>query len=1605
MKAINGVMLRLMQFIILVLFTSVALAQLRADFTADYSSGCPPMVVSFKDLSTGNPTNFKWDLGNGTISYLQNPIATYFDPGAYTIKLVISNAFGADSIVKSKFIVVSGFPKPIFGASDTTGCFPLKVKFTDSSIANSGSITSWQWDFGDGTLSNEQNPVHTYINSGDFTVVLKITNSNGCSEVITKPAYIKIQNGVVANFNYSTVGCQTPAPISFTNKSTGSGVLTYTWNFGDGNRSTVANPVNTYLLPGSYSVSLIAKSSFGCTDTALMPQAINIGTVKANFTFPDTVCLSDSVQFNNTSTPATFLSSNWYFGDGSTSTTTNPAKAFAKAGIYQVKLVSNFGTCQDSIVKSVTVFDKPIASFTATNLTACKGPLSVPFTNTSQDAISYTWMFGDNTSSTEPNPVHTYVNEGVYTVTLIAKNAAGCTRTTIKRGLVRIAPPKITGIQNLLVKGCIPLSVSPVAIITDSIAGSSFLWNFGDGTTSSLAKPTHTYTTPGIFNVKLTITTATGCTDTLTIVEAVAAGVKPAPAFSATPNEVCVFTPVNFSNLTAKSDTNKFFWFFGDGGTSIETNPVYSYNDTGRFTVKLIAVSYGCADTVIKKDLIRVLPPIAKFDTSFLCSVPMTRNFVDKSIGAQTWNWNFGDGNSSTEQNPSHIYAATGNFRVELKVTNGACSHLYAQDVLVVKEHASVRISDSIACTRTPHIFNAANVNAANISSYSWYFNGIATTPYVTANNPITWVFNNAGSYAMSLVTTDILRCQDTSYAVVPVNIYGPKADFNSILSKTCFGNTIHFDDSTKTDGIHKIESWTWNFGDGNTGIFTTAQPIYYNYKSPGEYNVSLKVKDSFGCTDSINKNNFVSITKPVARFTTSDSILCPSLPITFTNHSDGVGATYMWDFGDGQKSADISPAHLFANAGTYTVKMVMMDKNGCSDSASTIIKISSALANFLMSDSFSTCPPLIVNITNKSSNFISINWDFGDGGNSQLLNPSHIYTYPGKYTVKLTVKNNGGCSDEMVKGIEIKGPTGSFDYNKKELCNPGSVTYTLKSETAIKHIWDYNDGTTIFSDKPVTTHTYTQAGYYLPKIIIEDAVGCRVPIIGADTVKVYGIKTFIKSDTKVLCDSGLISFKDSTITNDAIAAYTWSFGDGSTSTQSNPKHYYTSTGWYKVKLVTTTRFGCVDSSSVDNYLKIVASPQVKISGDSSACEMTKLNFLGEFLKTDTASVSWKWNFGNGSVSTNSRPDSQLYNTAGTYIVNVRVSNRDGCFDSVNKTVVIHPNPLVDAGSDIVVCRFSPYTLHATGADSYNWTNNSSISCTSCASPTVNPDSATTYYVNGKTIYGCRGKDSVKVGVMQPFKMSVAKADTVCAGSSITLKASGADSYLWSPSLWLNSTTIANPVAKPDSTITYAVIGSDSIGCFKDTATIRVKVFPMPKVEITNGSNLIVQVGNSVKLITKSSADVTALKWTPGQWLSCATCPEPVATPKDNITYTVTATNQGKCSTSENITLGVVCGDANVFIPNTFSPNNDGSNDVFYPRGKGLYKIKSLKIFNRWGECVFDKKEMTPNNAADGWNGTYNGAQLPSDVYVYILEVVCENSVVFPFKGTISLMR
>ncbi|MEO9005476.1 MAG: PKD domain-containing protein [Ginsengibacter sp.] len=1264
-------------------------------------------------------------------------------------------------------------------------------------------------------------------------------------------------------------------------------------------------------------------------------------------------------------------------------------------------MIAGFGSCVDSVTKTVNVFGRPTAAFTTTSIASCKAPLVVNFKNVSSGESTYAWDFGDSATSNIENPYHTYLAEGNYTVKLVVTNAEGCTSGISKADYIKIKKP-IVSLNSLPQKGCAPLTHRFTASINSVDTIVKYKWDFGDGNFSNDISPTHIYTIPGRYTVSLTFISSSGCIDSVKKENGILVGSKPQPNFSVIPLNACADKNINFSDETL-GNPDEWLWSFGDGSSSSAQNPVHQYNDTGYFTIRLIATNNGCSDTIIVPEKVHISPPVAGFNYTQTCDKPGIIIFKDNSIGADLRIWDFGDGSTSTEVSPVHEYIKSGIYKVKLTVTNQTtgCSKTKTSEMRVIREVADFVLSSPVTCRNSPVNFTASNSTAANISLYTWKFGDGSSIS--NSSKSVSHQYSKASAFDITLIIKDINGCPDTIIKPLAVKVDGPTAVFNSSVPGICLNSIANFIDSSVSDGEHPIQQWQWNWGDGTSQIFTTP-PYNHTYSSPGTYTVSLKVTDTKGCTDLQSKSKTIVVSKPVAAFT-ADTLSCTKGLVNFHNTSSGPSLNYSWNLDDNVISDKQNPSHLYGTEGYYTISLSIKDKYGCSSSVSksNYIKIANPIADFAMSDSVSTCPPLVVDFTNLSVNYSKWQWDFGDGNTSQERNPSHFYSSVGTFNVMLTVYSAGGCSYQRTKKIKVDGPSGTISYTNLMGCKPLQTGFTAHTRNTVSFVWDFNDGTTIPTRDSIISHSYMSQGKYLPKIILEDSTGCKVPLKGKDSITVFGVKASFNHNGDKVCDSGKVNFSSASISNDLIVSYHWNFGDGSAYSQSNAFHNYSQSGLYPTSLKVSTQRGCIDSFYNPNPVKVDKSPDIKITGIAGACVPAAIKFSGILSNPDTSTVSWKWDFGNGNISTSQNPASQNYASAGGFKVNLVASSSNGCASTISKAVDIHPLPVLDVTKDHIVCSGASTTLQVSGAQTYQWSPSAFLSCTDCATPLSKPGSAITYQVKGISDKGCVSFDSISLSVKFPFRMTYSKKDTLCLGSSVQLNALGAEKYSWTPLSGLNNPSIGSPKASPASTTIYQVIGSDSIGCFKDTGYIPVRVYPIPVINA--GGDRTVNVGRQIDIVPQISDDVTSVLWTPSTDIVANKYPGITIRPIQSIEYNVEVKNPGGCLARDKVSIYVLCNNANIFVPNTFSPNGDGNNDVFYPRGSGLFKITSIKVFSRWGEIVFQKSYFNANDASAGWDGTYKGEKLPAGVFVYVMEVICENNSSLVFKGNVALLK
>jgi gliding motility-associated-like protein len=676
------------------------------------------------------------------------------------------------------------------------------------------------------------------------------------------------------------------------------------------------------------------------------------------------------------------------------------------AGVGQFNLVYTYTNpatgCTNSGVKVVQVNPLPVPQFTMDTLKCTN--TNITLVNNSIGSSSYFWEFGNGATSTVQNPIYQFPQGGTYTVQLTATSPQGCV-DSISQTITIITNP-ITSFVPTSNLGCGPLDVNFANTTTGSYI-TSYFWNFGypaNGPFSIQQNPgTITFPSPYLqdtsYIVSLSATNQCGTTSYLdTIV------VKPTPiaTFGTSVSTGCSPLSVNFLNTSIGSPTN-FIWSFGDGSFSTQPNPSHVFttptNDT-TFNVMLIAINDCGSDTTYFP--IYVLPNTV---TSFFntnptsgCS-PLDVDFTNFSLGSTTYYWNFGDGQVSNTQSPSHVYTGAGNYTAQLIASNG-CAYDTSNISITVfpKPNVSFNVQQNTLCTNENFVFVNSSVQLSNVV---WSFgDGTGSTLYSPTHD-----YSTAGTFVVSLVGSSALNgCLDTAYQTINV-IQGPDLQYDEYVFEGCLPQTIQFNELSNT-----ATSAVWDFDDGTQGIGPSAT---HTFTSAGTFAPVVIAQNAFGCADTATFTVIIH-PNPIAAFQLSDVAIC-DLPVDISTNNLSQGAvSYSWDFDNGTTSVLNAPQITYVQSGMYEVSLIAYNQFGCSDTAYENVNVlPRPVANFTP-DLTSGCEDLTINFTNTSSGATSYLWEFGDSTSVQAVSPGHTYYNPGTYSVSLIAYNDFGCADTI---------------------------------------------------------------------------------------------------------------------------------------------------------------------------------------------------------------------------------------------------------------------------------------------------------------------------------------------------------------------------------------------------------------------------------------------------------------------------------------------------------------------------------------------------------------------------------------------------------------
>ncbi|MGQ0827264.1 MAG: PKD domain-containing protein [Bacteroidota bacterium] len=1347
---------------VIFIVAAICLSTLINAQTSDITEGCAPAVVKFT-APTG-PTTWFWDFKDGATSNLQNPGNTFTTPGTYVVEF---RQTPTGPIVGTITIKIYPKPDPQLTATPAKGCAPLNVNLSGNTVLPGGiTLNAYNWTFGDGNGGTGTPVNHVYNNPGVYSVSIELkTSSPSCDITKIFPDHISCSTPPVTAFTTNpnpATSCTVPLTVSFTNTTTSLLPLTHVWNMGNGTTYNTLNPpaAQTYTVNGSYTVTLTATDTNNCARSS--QRVISIGKPVSSFSIPDTVCINATVIIDNLSTTGTSI---WNLGPNGSfiapfnTNSFEPLIRFSAAGFQSIKLTTTSGGCSDDTTIVVFV-ENPSVTFTAVPAYSCYVPVTVQYTGSSPNTVAnWNWSFG----STLQNPSFTHdlaiddsndveIGPNTVPVSVTITTAAGCTASyslpiTIHLPWARFIPD--------VTKGCAPLTVTFNDSSRSKEPIANWLWNYDDGTpNNSMANKgphTHTFTTPGEYDVLLIITNSLGCKDTSYTVRIEVGGPKTLD-FGVDKVSICPGETVKFTNLTTDT-TGIDGWHYSTNKELLshcftDDSPSHIFNNkTGPQTITLTADYNGCYSTVTKTNLVTVKGPIADFNYFKSCDTPYDVQLIDSSGDATSLSWDFGDGNTSSATGTfTHTYLASGDYNIVLTAVNSSSGCAPSKDTALIhiRNVKANFTTDSLLCSGTDYSYDASasiDVGPSCYRNYVWTFSDPNKRP-INSNSPTEDIsFTQKGGQTIGLIVEDINGCHDTLTKTIEVYTITPTYTVSDL--NICLPDTISFTDFSVSDTT--ITNWSWTFGDGGTS--TLPNPVHTYTSSPGSTLVtSLLITNALGCQGTLNIP--INVYAPASTITTLPSNFCLGQSVNLNASptvSQTSNLTFNWNYGDGNFGTGNNLNHTYTSSGTKTITLTYTENiTGCTGTTTKTVNIQDyPIAKYTTDvDSLPVlCNPQQVVFTNTSTTTSPITtfWDWG-AATSTASGLSLVFP-KGNHTVTLVVSTSFGCKDTITKILKVIGPQGNFDMNKNSICKGEEITFTIKDTLEVAtYSWDFGDGSSI-SDTSSVGHVYNflpPSGQTVAKLTIY-GVDNVCPVTVQKTVFIHYVKADFTRNTADL-DTLLCLNESLLLTNTSSPAtgniFSWNLGDGTNSTSSSSfTKNYTTPGTYTITLAAqNSTLGCKDT--ISKIVKIVPFPVVTAIGDS-VCKFDSAYFSVEnYNPLNNYTYSWTPSIElNNPTTYNPTITSSL--NSGFYTVTVVDTN--GCTNSDDAYLYVVP-PLVGFTFDTTIVVGDIVYLpisNLNGSVKFTWSPEDGLSCLDCSNPSVQPLKDKSYSLYAEDIFGC----------------------------------------------------------------------------------------------------------------------------------------------------------------------------------------------------------------------------------------------------------------------------
>ncbi len=1144
----------------------------------------------------------------------------------------------------------------------------------------------------------------------------------------------------------------------------------------------------------------------------------------------------------------------------------------------------------------------------------------------------------------------------------------------------------------------------------------TYLWSPGGYTTSSIS-------VAPLVNTTYTLLVSDACGGTYQALRLV--NILPAStATFITSTPICITQTASFNYTGNGIATTTYLWNFNDPGsgasnTSALQNPTHLFSAPGFYTVSLVATLGACVSQPYVQSIFVSPQPTSSFTiTPPQCiGQPVTITYSGNASVNATYNWNFGTGIiiSGSGQGPYQVqWNAAGNFPISLNVTIGICTSTITNQNIQILALPTATINVTSPVCEGQNSLITYTGNGGGTATYNWDFDG-GTIVSGSGNSPHQVNWSVAGTYSVQLTVTKN-GCSGTA---VPQNVVVnpiPTSTFSFNTDTTCVGTPVSVN-YTGSAGASATYNWIFTGGIPANATGQSPPPVLWN--SQGLKSVKLTVTEN-GCTSVQTINQMV--VKPMLTSTfNAASPVCPMQNSTISYFGNaGIGATYNWTFNGGliASGSGGGPYQIsWPSAGVKTISLIVTE-NGCISDTT----FHTVLVNQVPTSSFTVgtaCEDANTVITyNGQLGFPYVfNWNFGGGTivNGSGAGPYDImWNTAGTYTVTLTVTLNGCVSTTTTQVTVLQSPTSSFIVQSPACAGGGTtVTYTGNANINAPFSWYFWGGNIISGGGAGPwILSYPLPGSYNITLVVQD-FGCTSQMT-SNTVLVNPIPVAEFTIVPSICEviNTPITYTGTMASN---AIYNWDFGGGIISSGSGAgpyQIYWNTPGVHTVSLAVTID-NCT-SPTVFHTINVIDAPLADFNTTSPICldKNSTITFNG----SASGNAVFTWDFGVATVlsGTGTGPYVLSFSTPGFYPVVLTITD-NGCTATSTQNISVNAVPTSSfTVTPVVACVNSPVDVQYTGTGnntgSYNWNFDNGIIANGSGQGPYNIVFSDTgdYIISLSVNQALCTSDTNSISVhVNPLPVPAFSGAPLFACDQLqtffTNNSTGATNYSWNFGDNSSDTTV-NPT-HDYSVGLYAVTltAFNQFGC-SSVLTIPnyINVQPTPDVQFTSDpvAGLDLALDENEFVFENLTQNGTSYLWTFGDGDSAGIM-HPTHIYSDTGIYFVTLIAYNDVGCSDSITQGpyIIVPGAFIFIPNAFTPNDDGRNDVFRIFGKTI-NTTSLQIFNRWGELVY-----SGDGYHQGWDGTFNGQKLNTGVYVYRAFITKNSGLTVTLQGDVTLIK